>query len=114
MHANQMRHFVELRLSIDKFGYKNAEQYSLEEIRDSFHNVFWNLIWHFADQSLPYDFLVPYEDTRLYEGFLRVNDHLKITTHERMDQKVQRLGIEKYLKYRESREEKKKQKQQNA
>eukprot|EP00743_Colponemidia_sp_Colp-15_P009073 GILK01009899.1.p1 GENE.GILK01009899.1~~GILK01009899.1.p1 ORF type:complete len:1370 (+),score=290.08 GILK01009899.1:59-4111(+) len=25
-------------------------------------NVFWNLLWHFADKRLPFDFLLPYEE----------------------------------------------------
>lgn len=55
-------------------------------------NIYWNLIWYFAEFDLPYDFLVPYEDESLFEEFLDVNSHLKSRNKLRLENLVKREG----------------------
>lgn len=86
-------------------SYRNAEQISPEVLREYNKNIYWNLIWYFADNHLPYDFLVPYAgDDWLWEEFLHANDHIKVRNKVRLDQIVRREGgIENYVRYIEER-----------
>lgn len=65
VHPIQLRCYVEERLQLDLW-YRNAEQITPELLRDHNKNLYWNLIWYFAEFHLPYDFLVPYADDGLY------------------------------------------------
>jgi hypothetical protein len=58
----QLRQYVEDRIQLDK-SYRNAEQIEPNILKDYNKNIYWNLVWYFAEYGLPYDFLVPYEDT---------------------------------------------------
>ena len=57
----QLRQYVEERMQLDG-GYRNGEQLTPEVLRDYNKNIYWNLIWYFSENKLPYDFLVPYAD----------------------------------------------------
>jgi len=57
-------------------NYKNPIQIDLHQLRDHRPNVFWNLIWHFQSQGLPYDHLIPYKTDRAQAELLRTNSHL--------------------------------------
>jgi hypothetical protein len=36
-------------------------------MRESNKHVFWNLIYYFNDYSLPFDFILPYEDNKEFD-----------------------------------------------
>jgi hypothetical protein len=40
---------------------------SMESLRFN-KQLFWNLIYYFNDYMLPYDFILPYEDTHLFDS----------------------------------------------
>jgi hypothetical protein len=75
---------VEERLQLDNW-YRNAEQITPEVLRDYNKNIYWNLIWYFAEYHLPYDFIVPYADDTLYEEFVKTNRHLIVRNKLRLD-----------------------------
>jgi hypothetical protein len=73
-------------------------------LRDYNKNIYWNLIWYFADNHLPYDFIVPYADDTIFEDFLNCNNHLVVRNKMRLDQLVMREGgIDNYINYIEER-----------
>jgi hypothetical protein len=68
-------------------SFRNAEQISPEVLREYSKNIYWNLIWYFAEYNLPYDFLVPYSgEDQLWDAFIHTNDHLKVRNKTRVDQ----------------------------
>ena len=85
--------------------YRNCEQITPELLREYNKNIYWNLIWYFADKHLPYDFLVPYaNDEEVWEEFLHTNDHLKARNKVRLDQMLSREGgIDSYIHLIEER-----------
>ena len=55
-------------------------------MREYNKNIYWNLIWYFADNSLPYDFIVPYAgDDWIWHEFLHANDNLIVRNKKRLD-----------------------------
>ena len=95
----QLRQYLEERIQLDD-SYRNADQMAPEILRKFNKNIYWNLIWYFADNHLPYDFLVPYSDESLWEEFEHVNDHLIVRNKVRLDQLMRREGgIENYIRY---------------
>ena len=89
-------------------SYRNAEQISPEVLREYSKNIYWNLIWYFADNHLPYDFLVPYAgDDWLWHDFIHANDHIVVRNRVRVDQLLSREGgIESYIRLVEERAKK--------
>ena len=89
-------------------SYRNAEQISPEILREYSKNIYWNLIWYFADNHLPYDFLVPYAgDDWLWHDFIHANDHIVVRNRVRVDQLLSREGgIESYIRLVEERAKK--------
>jgi hypothetical protein len=62
-------------------------------LREHNKNLYWNLIWYFADYSLPYDFMVPYSgEDWLWNEFLHTNDHLVVRNKTRLDQMLREDG----------------------
>ena len=84
-------------------SYRSAEQLSPELLREHNKNLYWNLVWHFADGHLPYDFMVPYAgDEELWDEFIHTNDHLHVRNKTRLDQIIKNQeggSIENYIKY---------------
>ena len=79
-------------MSLDE-SYRNAEQLAPEVLREFNKNIYWNLIWYFADYNLPYDFMVPYSnEDELWEQFIHTNDHLVVRNKTRLDQMLQQDG----------------------
>ena len=39
-----------------------------EKMRESNKHIFWNLIYYFNDYHLPFEFLLPYEDTKTFDA----------------------------------------------
>jgi hypothetical protein len=39
----------------------------MEKIRQFNKHLFWNLVYYFNDYHLPFEFILPYEDTRLFD-----------------------------------------------
>ncbi len=69
-------------------------------MRDYNKNIYWNLVWYFAEFHLPYDFIVPYADDSLYEEFLKTNRHLVVRNGLRLDALVIREGgIDNYIRF---------------
>jgi hypothetical protein len=59
---------------------------SPEVLREYNKNIYWNLIWYFAEHHLPYDFIVPYaNDEPLWEDFTHTNDHISVRSKARLD-----------------------------
>ena len=99
IHPLQLRNYLEERLQLDN-SYRNATQLTPELLRDYNKNIYWNLIWHFADSHLPYDFLVPYADDSLLDEFRTVNQHLVVRNKMRLEQLVRREGgVDNYIRY---------------
>lgn len=85
--------------------YRNCEQLTPESLREHNKNIYWNLVWYFADNHLPYDFIVPYaNDEELWAEFLHTNDHLKARNKVRLDQMLSREGgVDNYIRLIEER-----------
>jgi hypothetical protein len=79
-----LRQYVEDRVDLDS-SYRNAQQIKPEALRDSNKNIYWNLVWYFAEFHLPYDFIVPYADNSRYMDFMNANNHLKLNVQLRVD-----------------------------
>jgi hypothetical protein len=69
---------------LDK-SYRNAEQIRPAILKEYNKNIYWNLIWYFAEYGLPYDFIVPYEDNTEFDAFLHSNPHIKVRNKLRLD-----------------------------
>jgi hypothetical protein len=39
-------------------------KFEMDKIREENGKIFWNLIYYFNDYHLPFEFLLPYEDTK--------------------------------------------------
>jgi hypothetical protein len=74
-------------------------------IREFNKNIYWNLIWYFAEYNLPYDFMVPYSgEEQLWEEFIHANDHLVVRNKTRFDQMLREDGgSERALLYLEEK-----------
>ena len=71
-------------------------------LKDYNKNIYWNLVWYFAEFNLPYDFIVPYEDLSIYEELLRTNKHCRVMKKLRLDQQVNKAGgVEQYIQMKE-------------
>lgn len=74
-----------------------------EVLKEYNKNIYWNLIWYFAELKLPYDFIVPYSDTTAYDEYLQSNKHIKVYWKLRLEEHVKKLGgIEEYIKFKEA------------
>ena len=81
----QLRGYLEDRMQLDD-SFRNAEQLAPEVLREYNKNLYWNLIWYFAEYNLPYDFMVGYSGAdQLWEEFIHTNDHLKVRNKTRVD-----------------------------
>ena len=100
----QLRQYLEERMQLDD-SYRNCVQLTPEILREYNKNIYWNLIWYFADNHLPYDFIVPYaNDEDVWAEFLHTNDHLSVRNKVRLDQMLKREGgVENYLRFVEER-----------
>jgi hypothetical protein len=54
----------------------------INNLRTKNKQIFWNLIYYFNDYQLPFEFILPYEDTNQfdidYEEFKRTGDRVKV------------------------------------
>lgn len=63
----------------------------LDKLRSDYKQLFWNLIYYFNDYTLPYDFLLPYEDDD--ESF-EINDDPPVEFTQRKPQRVLKEGLD--------------------
>ncbi len=42
-------------------------QINMAEMREYNKHLFWNLVYYFNDYHLPFEFILPYEDTKLFD-----------------------------------------------
>jgi hypothetical protein len=86
-------------------SYRNAEQIIPEILREHNKNIYWNLIWYFADNHLPYDFMVPYAgDDWLQDLIKNSAPQVMVRNRVRMDQLLrQEGGLEQYIRLIEQR-----------
>lgn len=97
--AVDLRQYLEMRLQLDN-SYRNCEQVKPEVMKEFSKNLYWPLIWYFAEFQLPYDFLVPYQDTSLMEEYYKVNQHMKVMKKYRLEDHVKHFGdLDKYIDY---------------
>lgn len=58
----------ELHKWIEIMFLENEEmKIDFEKMRESNKHIFWNLIYYFNDYHLPFEFLLPYEDTKTFD-----------------------------------------------
>ena len=71
----------------------NNDEINIEEFKSKYHPFFWNIIWYFKMNNLPYDFILPYEQNIIYRliynkpkenninnNGMILSKHLKVTT----------------------------------
>lgn len=54
----------------------------LQNFRRQAPCIFWNLVWHFKQFQLPYDFMLAYEEKPFMKEFEALNSHLTVSTNE--------------------------------
>jgi hypothetical protein len=85
INPKQLRQYLEERMQLDE-SYRNAEQITPEILREHNKNIYWNLIWYFADNHLPYDFMVPYAgDDWLQDLIKNSTPQVMVRNRVRMD-----------------------------
>ena len=57
----------------------------LQNFRIQAPSIFWNLVWHFKQFQLPYDFILAYEEKPFMKEFEMVNAHLNVIVDENID-----------------------------
>ena len=58
----------ELHKWIEIMFLENEEmKIDFERMRESNKHIFWNLIYYFNDYHLPFEFMLPYEDTKTFD-----------------------------------------------
>ena len=45
----------------------NDMKLDMQQMRASNKQIFWNLVYYFNEYQLPFEFILPYEDTRTYD-----------------------------------------------
>ena len=64
---------------------RETEIFDLMIFREVNKQIFWNWVFHMIEFCLPYDFMLPYEDTDIILRFKYVNRHIKFSITDHTD-----------------------------
>ena len=74
-------------------SYQSLKQRSLQKLREN-KKIYWNLIYYFSRNGLPYEFLIPYQSRELFEYTTKEFD---LRSKMTLLQQVEAEGIEAYI-----------------
>jgi hypothetical protein len=60
----------------------DSEEFDLMIMRVRKTSLFWHCIYYFIEDNLPYDFILPYEDTENVLKYKFTNQHISVSTED--------------------------------
>lgn len=85
--------------------YQSVQQMDVKKFRSDTNNkIYWVMIWYFCQMKLPYEFLIPYEESAEAEDFMW--QEFKVTRQKLLEELIKEKGID-YVRSIEAKLQKK-------
>ena len=84
-----------------KMNFFDNSNIDIDNLKLNYNPIFWNLIWYFKINGLPFDFFLPYEENIFFKGKIKSTDFFKVSNSNNYyyNEKTEKISDKKTQSY---------------